>query len=274
MRGAESLMPALPPWYFALHHSPMPSKPSVMGQAGAKSPHVGEESGGQRCLLCTPFIPFGQSCAGSPPPALPGSLTAHQPLSVLGGEALGFPFQLVALPQARCRLLLCLCPLSSVLTGRRDHPPASVRVESGCQPPSDLPSLYGRGEEVFVGRMLGPLLGGGKKGSRTPARGFGFPSSRKLCSGGCDSWDKHFLRPMTTAAGGSAGFLVGPPRRAVSGPHTDPIYVAGPDAVSSGTTSREASDFIQASGQGSPRAAQMRGGLNLALHLSGGTLEA
>lgn len=125
-----------------------------------------------------------------------------------------------------------------------------------------------------MGRMLGPLLGRGKKGSRTPAKGFGFPSSRKLCSWGHDSWDKCLLRPMTTAAGGLAGFLVGAPRRAVSGPHADPIYVAGPDAISSGTTSQEASDFIQASGQGSPRAVQMRGELNLALPLLGGTLEA
>ena len=43
------------------------------------------------------------------------------------------------------------------------------------------------------------------------------------------------------------------PGKAVSGLHTDPIYVACPYATSSGATSREPFEVVEASGQGSLR---------------------
>lgn len=64
---------------------------------------------------------------------------------------------------------------------------------------------------------------------------------------------------MTPAAAGTAGFPVGAPGKAVSGLHTDPLYVTGPDAISSGTTSQEPSDFAHADRQGSPRQRGTRG---------------
>lgn len=83
-----------------------------------------------------PFIVFGQSHARFPPPALPGLLTAHQLLFLLGsgewGLGAGVSFPACGTAGARCHLLLCpgSCPLSSEPTGERDHP-SSVRVEGG-----------------------------------------------------------------------------------------------------------------------------------------------
>lgn len=77
----------------------------------------------QELVLCTLFIPFGPNCAGLLPPP-----QAHQlPISrsLPQGTGLGFPFQLVAQPQAQsqlCSFFLLPSLLSSVLLGRETAP--------------------------------------------------------------------------------------------------------------------------------------------------------
>lgn len=70
----------------------------------------------------------------------------------------------------------------------------------GCQPLSDVPILCGQGEEAFVGRMLG----GGRKGSRTPQGGLVLPFCKKAREGDMKG---QYLFSHCTAAG-LAGSLV------------------------------------------------------------------
>ena len=99
----------------------------------------------------------------------------------------------------------------------------------------------------------------GQEGLKDSGKGIWFPLLKKALGGvaGRDSRDSHSPPQPRPPPRSSAGFLAGAPGRAVPGLHMDPVYVAGLDAILSGTTSQEASDCMQASGQGSLRAVQM-----------------
>ena len=172
--GAESRAPALSPGSLLC----IPQNPSgVSGRC--EVPRGGEESGRQRSLLCTSCVSCGQGHAGSLPPALTNCPLATLSPGRWGCGCWGFFSSLEPSPRPDASSFFApgSCPLSSVLTLKRDHTSLSGLSE-GCQFPSDPPRLCGRGEGAFVGRV-GTLLGWGRKGSRTAARGFGSPSLRK-----------------------------------------------------------------------------------------------
>lgn len=172
-----------------------------------KSPDASEENGQGSLLLCTLFIPFGQSGAGSPPPALLGSPVAHQPFLLLGG-GLELLFQLVAQPQVCCHLFtLPLVPATSLSShaGQGDYSPPSGSNEGVSAPHRSTNFVWTRlRRDLWEGCWEPPLVGAGRaqghqqRGLVSPLQespGGEHEAQLVLLSPLCGSWESHLWSP-------------------------------------------------------------------------------
>lgn len=137
-----------------------------------------------------PFIVFGQSHARFPPPALPGLLTAHQLLFLLGsgewGLGAGFPSQLVARlghdAISYCALVPVLCLLNPL--GRETTPPLSGLREGVSAPVGCTKFVWMRRAGV-CGKVVGTPFGWGWEGPKDAHKELWFPLFKKVWGGGC-----------------------------------------------------------------------------------------
>lgn len=200
-----------------------------------KSPGAGE-GGSQRNLLPFPAV-------WSPPPTFPGSpVPTNQSLS-LGLAGVSFPA--CSTTPGPTPSLPNFAPGLPLLSWEE--------LSEGCQPLSDLPSLYEQGEEAFVGRMVGACGAGAGRAPGHQQGGLVFPFLEKALEG--DRRGEVLVPLITTAAGGLAGSPVDALRPlGEPSPVSTQTHVCRPSRARSHL--QECFDFIEAGGQGSPGAVQ------------------